>query len=152
MCCMEKATPSVHLFVGTMLLRECHNVDLNSAGHTNHYMPRTIAAEAVLVYTTSRVDDTGRRDTHLGTPDAGTVIQEGPCLADLVDVSHVPDVETVVIVDTRQLVIVFVQTHGHGVRIARGALLLHPQLAVNHTCAHFKLFGNVPIKIIVFII
>ena len=88
--------------------------------------------------TTSQVDNNKpsgreRTQTHLGAPDAGTVVQEGPRLADLVDVSHVPDIETVVVVDTRQLVIVFVQTHSHSVRVAGSALLLPSQLAVNHT-------------------
>ena len=92
-----------------------------------------MAADTVLMYTRSQVEDRGHRDTHLCTPDAGAVIEKGPCLADLVDVSHIPDVETVVVVNTRQLVMVFVQTHGHGVRVACGALLLPSQLAVNHT-------------------
>ena len=54
--------------------------------------------------------------THLGTPDAGAVIEEGASLSNLVDVVDVPDIETVVVVDARQFVVTFVQTHGDRVR------------------------------------
>ena len=71
--------------------------------------------------------------THLGPPDAGAVIEEGASLANLVYVVDVPDIETVVVVHARQLVVAFVQTHGDRVREGGVALLRRCHLTVNQT-------------------
>lgn len=59
------------------------------------------------------------------------MVEEGVSLANLVDVMHVPDVETMVIVDTRQLVAVFIQTHSYSVWEAGCAVLGRQRLTSN---------------------